>query len=573
MLTKLRGLHSSVQGFAPKARRKGAQALRGKTTSSLPFTGHCITGLAPSLIRFLAPMDADKESAALAQERFAELEAMLIEVQKKFQAAVEDSRTHNITLQMECAREQEKAKEAENKVEQLQTVLANEWAKREVAEKEREALHKQLMAMSQTSELAVEKEMRAAAEGQCVSLQGELNSMSQKVLELEAQMQMKNNVSGLRRGVTWQYYMDGTWEEFTPEANEQMNQAYLDYLREILGSQHITICSGGVARQVDFYQMQQTHLTTGKTRRIRVSAGVPPRWVAPAPDLLQQGNDLRSFYKEVADPEIWDSIRYILQNTGHAQDQYTLCSCMSKAEIISVHRIENMRLWHRYKTRLAAMREDHATSSISVGSAELDLDGYGNIMAQSQETFDCGEPLALDVDEKILLHGTSWHNANSIVREGFDHRTCQNAFYGAGVYFACAACKSHQYTCRMGSICKCERTLIIARVALGDSYVATETRKTDRRPPIRSGASGTYDSIVVKPGPIRTSSVAFEPAKDGEVPMATARKPRSALVLRLKPGGWLHRRSTEHLSSDRQNMRGALKKFSASAGALNNWFR
>ena len=28
---------------------------------------------------------------------------------------------------------------------------------------------------------------------------------------------------------------------------------------------------------------------------------------------------------------------------------------------------------------------------------------YGNIMAQSQQIFDCGEALALDVDEKMLL--------------------------------------------------------------------------------------------------------------------------------------------------------------------------
>ena len=90
---------------------------------------------------------------------------------------------------------------------------------------------------------------------------------------------------------------------------------------------------------------------------------------------------------------------------------------------------------------LYAMRQDHASCNISVGSADLDLDGYGNIMAQSQQIFDCGEPLALDIDEKILLHGTSWKNANSIVCEGFDNRMCQNAFYGAGVYFACAACK------------------------------------------------------------------------------------------------------------------------------------
>eukprot|EP00438_Fugacium_kawagutii_P002047 Skav230089 [mRNA] locus=scaffold3264:7972:8595:- [translate_table: standard] len=154
------------------------------------------------------------------------------------------------------------------------------------------------------------------------------------------------------------------------------------------------------------------------------------------------------------------------------------------------------------------MRQDHVRYGISVGSAELDLDGRGNVMANCQKKFDCGEGLALDLDEKILLLGTSWDHADAIVREGFDHRTCQQGMYGAGVYFACAACKSHQYTCEHDAPgYEGERTLIIARVALGDAYAATEARKRDRRPPVRSDASGiatgTYDSIVVKPGMIQ----------------------------------------------------------------------
>ena len=67
--------------------------------------------------------------------------------------------------------------------------------------------------------------------------------------------------------------------------------------------------------------------------------------------------------------------------------------------------------------------------------------------------------------------------------DGFDHRTCNRAMYGEGVYFAGAACKSHQYTCsaHTGKACKCkqERTLIIARVALGDAFVASQTRQLD----------------------------------------------------------------------------------------------
>jgi len=381
-------------------------------------------------------------------------------------------------------------------------------ASRELADKQLRMLF-ELRTRNLETKLADEQEKREAAEKKCTALQEQVETLSGKVSELEAQLQMQKTVSGLSPGVTWQYEVDDRWEAFAPEANEHMNQAYLKYVRGIPDSRYATINSGGVARLVDFEERQQKHLRTGKTRQIRILPGVPSQWETPTPELLQQGNDLRSFYIEVTDHTIWNSIRYILQNTGHAWDQTKDCSCMGWAEVKSVHRIENMVLWHRYKRRLDTMRQDHATSNVSVGSADLDLDGYGNIMAQSQQTFDCGEVLALDVDEKILLHGTSWHNANSIVREGFDHRTCQSAFYGAGVYFACAACKSHQYTCdqqhkiKKCCQCQCDRTVIIARVALGDSYVATETRKNERRPPVRSDLSGTYDSIVVKPGMIK----------------------------------------------------------------------
>jgi len=80
------------------------------------------------------------------------------------------------------------------------------------------------------------------------------------------------------------------------------------------------------------------------------------------------------------------------------------------------------------------MRQDHATYSLSVRPAAIDLDGYSHAMAQAQQTVDCGDVFALDVDEKN--HGTSSDNANSIVREGFDHRTRQRALSGAEAYRA-----------------------------------------------------------------------------------------------------------------------------------------
>ena len=338
---------------------------------------------------------------------------------------------------------------------------------------------------------------------QCVQwqhseLQEQFDIMSDELAELKGQIQMQKSISSLSHGPHWEYDIDGNWEAIPPEANEKMLQAYLEYLQDQHGCRYATVISGGVERKVDFALEQQENPRTQKVRRIRLSTGAPARWVTPAADLLQQGKDVRSFYKEATDFNVLMSIHQILQTSGHAWDPSNQCSCMSKAEIKSVHRIENLRLWHRYKARLASMRQDLAASNIAVSPTDLDL---LKAMAGSQKTLDCGEELALDVDEKILLHGTSWDNADKIVVEGFDHRTCHGGLYGAGVYFACAACKSHQYTCdqhKKCCTCKRERTMIVARVALGDAYVAQEVRN-DRRPPMRAG-SGTYDSIVVKPG-------------------------------------------------------------------------
>ncbi|CAL1162084.1 unnamed protein product [Cladocopium goreaui] len=452
---------------------------------------------------------ADTLSKQLAAETQKRQNAEMLCLQTLFQKATE------LAVERDARKTSEglsaSLQEQMNRMSQKLDELVDEKEKRKTAEELCTTLKRQLATMIQaTQELDAEKALRKAAEDHVAVLQDVLETVTIEKDELKTQLQQKS-VSGFSHGATWQYEIDGRWEAFTPEATEQMHQAYLDYLKEIPGSQHKTICSGGVARVMDFELMQQKHLRTGKTRQIRVSAGVPRQWVTPPEDLLQQGNDLRSFYKEVADPEIWESIRTILHHTGHAWNTSMQCNCMITAEIKSVHRIENMRLWHRYKMRLDTMRRDHATYKISVEPAELGLDGVFPCMAESQQTFNCGETLALDVDEKMLLHGTSWDNANAIVREGFDHRTSRQGLYGAGVYFACAACKSHQYTCEhftgpqahLKSNHKCERTLIIARVALGDSYTATRKRTNDRRPPLRSDSSlGTYDSIVVKPGPI-----------------------------------------------------------------------
>ena len=309
-------------------------------------------------------------------------------------------------------------------------------------------------------------------------------------------------------GATWQYEEHGTWQTLPPEANEQMLQAYLAYLAEPTSDKRVvTITSARVSREVNFERMEQTRYDTGMVRRIRIELGVPGQWTSSPVSLLQQSDQLSSFLVQVSERGIYAKVRDILRFTGHRQPSISPCSYMWNAEIESVYRVEHLGLWQGYKLRREALRKEHALHKVSVTPTALDLEASNQVMTRNQGEFDCGEALAADVDEKILLHGTSWTNAQSIILNGFDHRTSRRGMYGEGVYFASASCKSHQYTCQMhsqGCACAHERTLIISRVMLGDACHAKETLRQERRPPVRDSSLGvTYDSVVVYPGPIR----------------------------------------------------------------------
>ncbi|CAK9087332.1 unnamed protein product [Durusdinium trenchii] len=427
----------------------------------------------------------------------------------------------------------------DKELSKLQEALASEKTMREAAEgklrdaslslESREgALASEQRELAKLQEaLASERAMRSSKARDCQSLERALASEREKLQAAEEQVQAKQiqideltaclaeqkRIKSMASscGARWQYKENECWHAVPPEANDQMHQAYLAYLRDpISGNRCRTINSAGVAREVDFELMQQKRGDTNKVRQIRILPGVPKQWVSTPASLLQQTDQLNQFYIEVTDDQILEQVIDILQLTGHAQTTWQGCSWLENAGVISVHRIENFRLWHGYKQRCEALRKQNASHNVSVAGAALDLDasdGSTKVMTSNQKVLDCGEALAADVDEKILLHGTSWENANSIILNGFDHRTCSRGMYGDGVYFASAACKSHHYTCKdhkMACGCKRERTLIIARVALGDAYYAKETRYKERRPPVRDSTSGvTYDSVVVNPGRIK----------------------------------------------------------------------
>ena len=195
-----------------------------------------------------------------------------------------------------------------------------------------------------------------------------------------------------------------------------------------------------------------------------------------------------------------------------------------RAKVLSVHRVEHKALWKQYWHRRSELLEKHEAYDIKVKPLDppamrhsahtwwdhLDVDG---LLDQQK------------LNEAFLFHGTDPDVALvHITEHGFDERVANlNGLYGAGSYFANQSCKASQYAKATSEYVRYEggvrwltvKTMIIARVALGDPYYATGHRQKARRPPVREQApqsiwqfltqggmskpgadSLTYDSVV-----------------------------------------------------------------------------
>ena len=116
---------------------------------------------------------------------------------------------------------------------------------------------------------------------------------------------------------------------------------------------------------------------------------------------------------------------------------------------------------------------------------------------------DADRLLEPELNEVFLFHGTDEAVANVIVQHGFDERVANlQGLYGAGSYFANQSCKAAQYAKKDGGGLK---TLIVARITLGDPHYATGGMSLARRPPERDTRQGwrpglLYDSVVANSG-------------------------------------------------------------------------
>jgi len=345
---------------------------------------------------------------------------------------------------------------------------------------------------------ALENEERLALDAK-----NELTRVTHEKEAKEQELMLLQAASGVTtHGLEWQYNHENTWCAFAVDANIQTQKAYMRYLDG--GPHELTLTIGGVIRMLDFKAMHQTNAATRVKRSIKLKLDVPSSWSTPAHALLQQTSKTHEMYVSEDDNNVWVAMRKLLstsQCTGPG------CSLMAKVTVKSIHRIENYALYQKYNVQLKQMQEDlHRSGVMPVGDINPKIGVNTAGLEASVNDLSNSFQLNHQVNEKLLLHGTSYQDADHIVKSGFDPRVCHRGMYGTGTYFASEACKSHQYTCKQhAKACNCtaERTVILARVALGDPFYTKSVFWEKRRPPLRSNGQGLHQSIVANPGWIK----------------------------------------------------------------------
>eukprot|EP00916_Digyalum_oweni_P003994 GHVL01007110.1.p1 GENE.GHVL01007110.1~~GHVL01007110.1.p1 ORF type:complete len:233 (+),score=41.14 GHVL01007110.1:700-1398(+) len=160
----------------------------------------------------------------------------------------------------------------------------------------------------------------------------------------------------------------------------------------------------------------------------------------------------------------------------------TCCQiCCSSYKLVSAERLENYRLWFRYRSKQVEMNTAVKSNEILINPM-MTSPGHPKPIKSFNDSADI---LKDDINEFWLFHGTKDEIVPSIINEGFDERVGSSGLYGAGIYLASQACKSFSYG----------QNIFLARASLGEiSY--TNPGRTSRRAPARSNGQGTCDSVV-----------------------------------------------------------------------------
>lgn len=166
----------------------------------------------------------------------------------------------------------------------------------------------------------------------------------------------------------------------------------------------------------------------------------------------------KAWQKQDTDPSLFN----VVQGTGEwTSVSAQLASTLPQAQIRSIERIQNQKLWENYDR------------------------GKQEILKKNKGV----------VNEKQLFHGTSETPPDKIYNgtKGFDFRYCTQGMWGRGSYFAVNASYSDQYSYKNGS--GGYRQIFLATVLTGDTCRMNSDGNLTH-PPLKPGsANERYDSV------------------------------------------------------------------------------
>jgi hypothetical protein len=149
--------------------------------------------------------------------------------------------------------------------------------------------------------------------------------------------------------------------------------------------------------------------------------------------------------------------------------------------VTAVRRIENVHLHRAYRAAVEVETAQFRHLSRPIPQVAASTASGGAAVAMQ-------ELLGVDTTagELLLFHGTEPAIADIISTSGFDTRVSRQGLLGTGVYFGDASSKADEYAGRNST----SGTMILARVWIGDPYIALASQTGFRRPPCVVGHSG-----------------------------------------------------------------------------------
>ncbi|KAM3925500.1 protein mono-ADP-ribosyltransferase PARP11 isoform 1-T2 [Leptodactylus fuscus] len=229
---------------------------------------------------------------------------------------------------------------------------------------------------------------------------------------------------------------------------------------------------------LDFIEMKQTNLCTGKQRPVKRA----PFSISAFSYICDNGSiPLPSHWEHVNNSEPYQLIPLIKCCNEYNEVANLFGESMDKNRIANILRIQNLDLWEFYCRKKAQLKKKKGLSQIA---------------------------------EEMLFHGTSNEFVNAICIHNFDWRIngIHGAVYGKGTYFAKNASLSSQYcrnTGKHGPTLKlhgvtsdcCQffskKSMFLARVIVGEH--ATGDSKYIRPPSKDGSLTNLYDSCVDNP--------------------------------------------------------------------------